>query len=204
LGEFFLLTKAISDFPYCKNPEEHPIFAVYYTKQWQDTLMISLHNFLSTIFQCMPHPTLIRAEFEASIIKKLQEELTALRSRIQTINAQQHSSSVGGSGGAGSHQSRSQTFDESRPKLTKQPHQPGNLNDIVPFDISPPAHLVDDFYIIAQETLNIGQMTEYQARGLKSLIRNIGTGGSPVLGRKDNDKKKRSGSVGSRVWVYKE
>jgi hypothetical protein len=127
----------------------------------------------------MPHPTLIRAEFEASIIKKLQEEITTLRSRIQTINAQHHTTGSVGT----THQSRSQTFDDSRQHKNaniKQSQQTNNLNDIVPFDISPPAHIVDDFYIIAQETLNIGQMTEFQARGLKSLIRNISSGGSPV------------------------
>lgn len=62
--------------------------------------------------------------------------------------------------------------------------------------------LVDDFYIIAQETMNIGNSADSQARSLRSLIRNISSGGSPVLGRKESlDRgKKRSGSAGSRSW----
>lgn len=37
--------------PYIKNPEENPIFSLHFTKQWQDTLLVSLHNFLASIFQ---------------------------------------------------------------------------------------------------------------------------------------------------------
>lgn len=37
--------------PYIKNPEENPMFALNFTKQWQDTLWVSLHNFLASIFQ---------------------------------------------------------------------------------------------------------------------------------------------------------
>ncbi|CAG2069214.1 unnamed protein product, partial [Timema podura] len=37
--------------PFVKNPEENPSFAVHFTRQWQDTLCVSLHNFLATIFQ---------------------------------------------------------------------------------------------------------------------------------------------------------
>lgn len=172
-------------FPFCKNPDEHPIFAVCFTKQWQDTLLISLHNFLATIFQCMPQPTLTRAETEASLIKKLQEENLILRNRIQTINAQ--------STGTSTHQSRITAF-------TEQKGNAQTINDIIPFDIPPPTHIIDDFYLIAQETLNAGAMAESQARGLKSLIRNIGAGGSPVLGRKESidRNKRRSGSASNR------
>lgn len=37
--------------PYIKNPEENPTFAFQCTKQWQDSLLISLHNFLASVFQ---------------------------------------------------------------------------------------------------------------------------------------------------------
>lgn len=61
---------------------------------------------------------------------------------------------------------------------------------------------MDDFFIIAQEKLNVSNMADSQARSLRSIIRNISSGGSPVMGRKDSlDRgKKRSGSVGSRSW----
>lgn len=189
-------------FPFCKNPEENPAFAVCFSKQWQDTLLISLHNFLATIFQCMPQPTITRAETEASLIKKLQEENNILRSRLQSINNQQQAQASHTS----THQSRLSSFHNQKSVDSKRQirtaSNPQSLNDIIPFDIPPPTHIVDDFYIIAQETLNIGSISDSQARGLRGLIRNISSGGSPVMGRKEsNDRnKKRSGSVGSRSW----
>uniref|UniRef100_A0A1Q3F285 Putative hspc049 protein n=1 Tax=Culex tarsalis TaxID=7177 RepID=A0A1Q3F285_CULTA len=194
-------------FPFCKNPEEHSAFAVCFTKQWQDTLLISLHNFLSTIYQCMPQPTISKVEAESSLLRKLQEENAQLRAKLQSIQQPQPSSSSGGGvGPSSSHQSRLSTLDGktrySRPTSGSQQ----SLNDIVPFDIPPPAHIVDDFYIIAQESNNIGSAAESQARGIKSLIKNISSGGSPVLGRKESAaerNKKRSGSVGSRGnWIH--
>lgn len=65
---------------------------------------------------------------------------------------------------------------------------------VKPCQVEPPQHLLDDFYIIAQES----SASESQAKSLKNLIRNMGSGSSPVLGRKDNSsgkKKYGSGSV---------
>ena len=154
----------------------------------------------------MPQPTISKVEAESSLLRKLQEENAQLRAKLQSIQPQPGSSS--GAGPSSSHQSRLSTFTldgktrYSRPSSGSQQ----TLNDIVPFDIPPPAHIVDDFYIIAQESNNIGSAAESQARGLKSLIKNISSGGSPVLGRKDTASernKKRSGSVGSRGnWIH--
>lgn len=191
------------------------MFAVCFTKQWQDTLLVSLHNFLATIFQCMPQPTLTRIEIETNQMKKLQEENSILRNRLQSIGNQliQQPAASGSpksstSATSTTHQSRRSTFHEQKGRLSdSKPHiqvnpNPNSLNDVIPFYIPPPPHLVDDFYIIAQETLNIGNMADSQARSLRSLIRNISSGGSPVMGRKESlDRgKKRSGSAGSRSW----
>lgn len=252
-------------FPFCKNPEENPIFAVCFTKQWQDTLLISLHNFLATIFQCMPQPTLTRADTEASLVRQLQDENSALRARLQTLSVStasiQSRSSFATNDNetsttsaystpnhhntttttATTHQSRLSSFhkqsaasaatnavatsaitsssparhdqtvfagtvaaSQRSPRTASQP--PQTINDIVPFDIPQPTHIVDDFYIIAMETLHHGHMAEGQARGLRSLIKNIGSGGagSPVLGRKESQdrQKRRTGSTGSgRSWT---
>ncbi|KAJ6637949.1 Protein glass [Pseudolycoriella hygida] len=184
-----------SVFPFCKNPEEHQIFGVCFSKQWQDTLLVSLHNFLATIFQCMPQPALVRAEAEASLIKKLQDENQTLRNRIQAMTQQQSHPSAATST---SHQSRLSTFHNQRnfERQTRTSSHPQSLDDITPFDIKPPNHIIDDFYTIAQETLTVSSMAESQARGLRSLIKNISSGTSPVLGRKESlDRgKKRSGS----------
>lgn len=43
----------LSALPFLKSPEEMKPFSMYFTKQWQDTLFLSLHNFLSVIVQSM-------------------------------------------------------------------------------------------------------------------------------------------------------
>lgn len=142
----------------------------------------------------MPLPAVMRTENETAQIRKLQEENAKLRQRLQA-NQQ--------APGTVNHQSRQQIF------LDKKTNRPtiNSPSEIVPFDIAPPAHLVDDFFIIAQESLN---MSESQSRGFKSLIRNISSGTSPVLGRKESgaesSKSKRSGSVGSQrsSWMNRD
>lgn len=39
--------------PYIKNPEQHPSFQLYFSKEWSDAFVITLHNFFSTLFACM-------------------------------------------------------------------------------------------------------------------------------------------------------
>lgn len=51
--------------PYIKNPEENCTFALHFTKQWQDTLLVSLHNFLASIFQ------VCKCDLFSSLFKKL-------------------------------------------------------------------------------------------------------------------------------------
>ena len=157
----------------------------------------------------MPQPTLTQVETEASLIKKLQEDNINLRNRIQLMSQPPTTStSTSSSVNLSTHQSRISSFNDQKLndkcKQIKITVGATNLNDIIPFDIPPPTHMVDDFYIIAQETLNIGQYADGQSRGLKSLIRNISSNQSPVMGRKEssNDRnKKRSGSAGSKQWI---
>ncbi|VEN46288.1 unnamed protein product [Callosobruchus maculatus] len=132
--------------PYIKNPEENPTFSLHFTKQWQDTLLVSLHNFLASIFQYMPLPTLLNYEEDANRINKLEQRNESLKNRLTLL------------------------IDR------------GSESSVTPVQVEPPPHLLDDFYIIAQEN-NIG---DTQAKSLKNLIRNMGTASSPILGRKDN------------------
>lgn len=160
----------------------------------------------------MPQPTLTRLEIEATMIKKLQDENNILRNRIQSMGNQMSqpaaTSSPKNAVSQSTHQSRRSTFHEQKRSIDNKPHiqinpNPHTLNDVIPFYIPPPPHIVDDFYIIAQETLNVGHLADSQARSLRSLIRNISSGGSPIMGRKDSHDrggKKRSGSAGSRSW----
>ncbi|KAG5272227.1 hypothetical protein AALO_G00163030 [Alosa alosa] len=39
--------------PFIPSPEQNPVFAPYFSRQWADTFLVSLHNFLSVLFQCM-------------------------------------------------------------------------------------------------------------------------------------------------------
>lgn len=39
--------------PFLPSPDTNPIFATYFSRQWADTFIVSLHNFLSVLFQCM-------------------------------------------------------------------------------------------------------------------------------------------------------
>ncbi|KAJ1166471.1 hypothetical protein NDU88_006871 [Pleurodeles waltl] len=39
--------------PFLPTPDSNPAFAPYFSRQWADTFLVSLHNFLSVLFQCM-------------------------------------------------------------------------------------------------------------------------------------------------------
>lgn len=86
-------------------------------------------------------------------------------------------------------------FEEDANRITKLEQKNENLKSrlsllleknneasVTPIHVEPPSHLLDDFYIIAQEN----NVSESQSKSFKNLIRNIGTGSSPILGRKEN------------------
>ncbi|KAG8536588.1 hypothetical protein GDO81_026053, partial [Engystomops pustulosus] len=39
--------------PFLPAPDVNPAFSTYFSRQWADTFTVSLHNFLSVLFQCM-------------------------------------------------------------------------------------------------------------------------------------------------------
>ncbi|XP_066586172.1 WD repeat-containing protein 91 [Prorops nasuta] len=137
--------------PFIKNPEDNPTYSVHFSRQWQETLLVSLHNFLATIFQCMPQPTLLMIDEDTHKLKRLQEENEMLRQRLnESIKIE--------------------SVSDINPGLTPQ---------------QPP--IMDDFYIIAQESPLIEN-----PKSLRSLIRNIGGGSSPVLSRKSTASTKKA------------
>ncbi|XP_043601251.1 WD repeat-containing protein 91 [Bombus pyrosoma] len=129
--------------PFVKNPEDNPAYSVHFSRQWQDTMLVSLHNFLATIFQCMPQPTLLAIDEDTNRLKRLQEENELLKQRL--------SESV---------------------KIE-------NVMDVNPGPAPQHPPLMDDFYIIAQESPLLEN-----PKTLRNLIRNIGGGSSPILSRK--------------------
>ncbi|XP_074030537.1 WD repeat-containing protein 91 isoform X2 [Leptinotarsa decemlineata] len=83
--EFFMkMTPELKNqtLPYTKNPDENKTFALYFTKQWQDTLLLSLTNFFATVIQHMPMPTLMNYTEDAQKITKLQERNESLKKRL--------------------------------------------------------------------------------------------------------------------------
>uniref|UniRef100_T1IIU8 WD repeat-containing protein 91 n=1 Tax=Strigamia maritima TaxID=126957 RepID=T1IIU8_STRMM len=70
--------------PFLKNPEENPSYAGYFTRQWQDTMLVSLHNFLSS-----PLPVLLNYEEERTKINQLQDENEMLRQQVAALQARE-------------------------------------------------------------------------------------------------------------------
>ena len=50
------LCLSVAALPFTKNPDQHPTFRLYYSKEWLDTFQITLHNFFSTLFTSIHIP----------------------------------------------------------------------------------------------------------------------------------------------------
>ncbi|XP_063714863.1 WD repeat-containing protein 91-like [Symsagittifera roscoffensis] len=77
--------------PYVKNPELNDRFAPFFQRAWQETFVISLHNFLNIIFMSAPKPSLLNNRHEASLLQYLRDENFLLK---EQIIAKQKSSDV--------------------------------------------------------------------------------------------------------------
>ncbi|KAF7217669.1 WD repeat domain 91 [Nothobranchius furzeri] len=78
--------------PFVPNPEQNPFFSPYFSRQWADTFLVSLHNFLSVLFQCPPQPVLLSFDAEVQKMTSLMEENEQLRQQVfalQTENRDQ-------------------------------------------------------------------------------------------------------------------
>ena len=68
--------------PYIKDPSDNPAFSLYFSRQWQDTLMMSLTNFMSIVFQSLPPPRLADYKKTSTRIRLLKEEIKTLKLRL--------------------------------------------------------------------------------------------------------------------------
>eukprot|EP00062_Callorhinchus_milii_P009872 gi/632954136/ref/XP_007892801.1/ PREDICTED: WD repeat-containing protein 91 [Callorhinchus milii] len=75
--------------PFVPNPETNPGFATYFSKQWAETFLVSLHNFLSVLFQCMPVPVLLNFDAEMQRTLQLQEENESLLQKLFAMQTEQ-------------------------------------------------------------------------------------------------------------------
>ncbi|KAF9998528.1 WD repeat-containing protein 91 [Entomortierella chlamydospora] len=78
--------------PFSKKPEADPEFDVFFSKAWLDTFTVSLHNFLSTVFQNMPLPSLLCFNIDRLHRKALQSEVETLQTMIETLRKEIQSS----------------------------------------------------------------------------------------------------------------
>ncbi|KAM9312420.1 WD repeat-containing protein 91 [Gastrophryne carolinensis] len=76
--------------PFLPAPDVNPTFSTYFSRQWADTFTVSLHNFLSVLFQCMPVPTILNFDAECQRILHVQEENEALRQKLFALQAEAH------------------------------------------------------------------------------------------------------------------
>ncbi|XP_019114160.1 WD repeat-containing protein 91 isoform X2 [Larimichthys crocea] len=67
--------------PFIPTPEQNPAFSPYFSRQWADTFLVSLHNFLSVLFQCM-QPVLLSFDAEVQRTTRLTEENEQLRQQL--------------------------------------------------------------------------------------------------------------------------
>ena len=68
--------------PFIKDPSDNPAFSLYFSRQWQDTLMMSLTNFISIVFQSLPPPRLADYKKTSTRIRLLKEEIKTLKLRL--------------------------------------------------------------------------------------------------------------------------
>ena len=121
--------------PWLKDPQDNPAFSLYFTRQWQDTLMLSLHNFLALVFQAMPQPRLADMKKSAARQQAMREEIRQLKLRLADSGLAATSSKG--------------------------------------IEVPLGKEVMDDFYLIAQETAVI----DSQVKTLKSFLRTITGGG---------------------------
>uniref|UniRef100_A0A8C6T9V9 WD repeat-containing protein 91 n=1 Tax=Neogobius melanostomus TaxID=47308 RepID=A0A8C6T9V9_9GOBI len=68
--------------PFLQAPEQNPLFATYFSRQWADTFLVSLHNFLSVLFQFPPQPILLNFDVEVQRMITVSEENEQLRQML--------------------------------------------------------------------------------------------------------------------------
>lgn len=75
--------------PYLKSPDSDPQFAIFFSKGWTETFTLSLHNFLSTIFQSVPLPKILNFNIERKLrisLQHLNDSLMRENENLRTRN----------------------------------------------------------------------------------------------------------------------
>jgi len=72
--------------PYTASPERDRYFAVYFSPEWRDSVVASVENFLSAVFQSLPPPRLLALATTADTIAQLRAEVSMLKSLQRTAS----------------------------------------------------------------------------------------------------------------------
>ncbi|XP_066567051.1 WD repeat-containing protein 91 isoform X1 [Amia ocellicauda] len=75
--------------PFVPDPGQNHTFSPYFSRQWADTFLVSLHNFLSVLFHSMPLPVLLSFDSEVQRSSAAQEENELLRHTVFALQAEQ-------------------------------------------------------------------------------------------------------------------
>ena len=75
--------------PHVARPDRDPLFAPYFKKEWYDALVVSLRNFLATVFAAAAPPKLLLLQtwHSSQAQQKLREELQSARSEREALEA---------------------------------------------------------------------------------------------------------------------
>ncbi len=76
--------RVLAALPFSKNPDQHPSFKLYFSKDWADAFFVTLHNFFSTLFACLPLPALLNFEAEHQKMQVLSTENQHLHMHLAT------------------------------------------------------------------------------------------------------------------------
>ncbi|CAN9504747.1 unnamed protein product [Ophioblennius macclurei] len=82
--------------PFISAPEQNSAFSPYFSRQWADTFLVSLHNFLSVLFQCMPQPVLLSFDAEVQKMTGITEENEQLRQLLFALQTDSRDQRDGG------------------------------------------------------------------------------------------------------------
>ncbi|XP_056137323.1 WD repeat-containing protein 91 [Lampris incognitus] len=85
--------------PFIPAPEQNPAFSAYFSRQWADTFLVSLHNFLSVLFQCMPQPALLSFDAEVQKTTVLTEENEQLQQMLFALQGESRGQNQEATGG---------------------------------------------------------------------------------------------------------
>ena len=135
--------------PFIPIPENNSVFSPYFSRQWQDTVLLSLHNFLSLVFACVPSPRLAEFATTCAKLKRLKHENTAMRQKL--VESRKTIHMLSGS----------------------QPISAESIMQSMTPEMPPQMDVMDDFFIIAQESQAVAPSGENQVKAIKNFLRNI-------------------------------